>query len=291
MYKLLASDIDDTLLTHEGGLPHATHAALQLLHEAGVAVVLSSGRATASMRPIAARIVEPADDEYLISFNGGRVVTALSDTVLFEHSIPSQVVEEIMKYARKESLHVQAYSHDGFLVEDNPGTSEEESRLYSEIAGLPFKRVSNLARALPDGSVKLLIIGEHEELRKHQERLRNASAGRFSVMFSKPRYLEVVAKGVSKGHALEMLAGRLNIPLHQCIALGDSTNDIEMIQTAGLGVAVGNARQELKDIADHVLTRHASQSAILELITYAFPDIASSRRFRDIMQTASQDTN
>lgn len=291
MYKLLASDIDDTLLTHEGGLPEATHAALQLLHDAGVAVVLSSGRATASMRPIAARIVEPADDEYLISFNGGRVVTALSDTVLFEQAISSRVIEEIMTYAREENLHVQAYSHEGFLVEDIPGTSEEESRLYSDIAGLPYERVKSLSGALPRGSVKLLIIGEHEDLLVHQERLRTKAAGRFSVMFSKPRYLEVVAKGVSKGHALEMLAGRLNIPLSRCIALGDSTNDIEMIQTAGLGVAVGNARQELKDIADHVLTRHASRSAILELISFAFPDIASSSRFHEIMKTAPPDTN
>lgn len=275
MYRLFASDVDDTLLAGDGSLPEQTRRALQLLHENGVTVVLSSGRATASMKPLAASIIEPSDDEYIISFNGGRVVTALSDQVIFEQPIEQPLLELIARYARQEGLHLQGYDADSFLVEDCSATVDQLAKTYGASSGLPWRKVPSLAGALPGGSVKLLGIGEHERLLEHQARLNEICAGQCSIMFSKPHYLEIVKTGVSKGLALTMLADKLGIEIDQCVAMGDSTNDIDMIQTAGLGAAVANARQELKEHADLVLSRTNDQAAIVELMQRCFPEIAA----------------
>ncbi len=274
MYRLFASDVDDTLLAHDGSLPEATKRGLQLMHEAGITVVLSSGRATASMKPIVHKVIEPADDEYIISFNGGRVVTALSENVIFEQAISPQIIALIMEYARRHSLHVQGYNSTGFVVENGPGTRPSVTDEYAKLASLPVDMVTRLEDALPEGSVKLLIIGDHHDLLRHRDAIEELSGGQVSLMFSKPHYLEVVASGVSKGHALEMLAAKLQIPLSECVALGDSLNDIEMIKTAGVGAAVANARQELKMAADVVLSKTSDEAALVELIEKYFPDIA-----------------
>jgi hypothetical protein len=84
-------------------------------------------------------------------------------------------------------------------------------------------------------------------------------------MFSKPRYLEVVPTGVGKGEALVELARLLGIPVSETIAIGDSLNDLSMIQMAGTGVAVANARAEVKAVAEFVTHRSASEGAVAEV--------------------------
>jgi Cof subfamily protein (haloacid dehalogenase superfamily) len=275
MYRLFASDVDDTLLAKDGSLPEATHRALQVLHQAGVAVVLSSGRATSSMRPIAARIMDLADDEYLISYNGGRVVTALSDHVVYEQPLAQPLISSIMEYCRKHRIHTQGYEPEGFVVESGAAGDEEKTLMYSRAASLEYRYVDDMPSALEAGSVKMLLIGEHEELVVHRDALTSMSRGRYEVMFSKPHYLEIVSAGVSKGRALTMLADKLGIPLENCIAMGDSTNDIDMIRTAGMGVAVANAREDLKSAAGHVLSRSSDEAALVELVQKFFPELAA----------------
>jgi Cof subfamily protein (haloacid dehalogenase superfamily) len=274
MHRLFASDVDDTLLALDGSLPEATRKGLKLLHEAGVTVVLSSGRATASMMPLVRKVIEPADDEYVISFNGGRVVTALSEQVIFEQAIPVETVAAIMAYCREHGVHMQGYGADDFVVENGPWTDPASTEKYARMAALPARLVDRMEVALGSGTVKMLGIGEHEDLLVHQKALGEITGGSCNIMFSKPNYLEIVAAGVSKGHALTMLADRLGISLTDCVAMGDSLNDIEMIRAAGTGVAVGNARQELKDAADIVLERTCDQAAAEEMIRRCFPELA-----------------
>ena len=272
MYKLLATDIDDTVLAVDGSLPAATRDALKRLHEAGVVVVFSSGRADVSIRSVASKIVELADDEYLISFNGARVVTALSGTPLVELPLSPEMVAQVLSYTRPRKLVVQAYTGDRFLVEvDGP-----RPRQYAADTGMSYDVVPDLAVAVEaaGGTPKLLIIDEHEVLATHLPKLQSfgpgvpgspdATAG-WTATFSKPHYLEVVREGVNKGVALARLADHLGISIDETLAVGDSLNDREMIEAAGLGVAVANARQELKAVADAVTERSADEAAIAEV--------------------------
>ncbi|SIQ60455.1 hypothetical protein SAMN05920897_111101 [Alkalispirochaeta americana] len=261
MYRLIATDIDDTLLAPDGSFPEVNRLALARLHRQGVAVVLSSGRATVSMRPFAEKIGPADDTEYLISFNGARVSTVKSDTVLFQHLLSQEAVRIVMEYARKESLLVHGYRDESFLTEqDHP-----RSARYARDTGMNCLQTPDMAADLPLGSPKLLVIGDPRELPRHRDELIKRSRGLFDGVFSKPEYLEIMAPGVSKGKALHELAGHLKIPLEETIALGDSLNDLEMIATAGLGIAVANARDELKGVADLVLAQTASEGAVAEV--------------------------
>lgn len=261
MYRLLATDIDDTILAEDGSLPEANQRALESLHRRGIPVVFSSGRATVSVRALARRIITLADDEYIIGFNGARVVTAQSEKVLFQQILPPEVLREVTAYAREQSLLVQGYDAEAFIVEsDDPRYKE-----YAADTGMEYRVVESIADALSEGSAKLLIIDEHERLFRHKEELDRRSGGRWDVTFSKPDYLEIVSPGVSKGEALRRLAEHLEIPIDATVAVGDSLNDREMLEAAGLGVAVANAREELKAVADVVLNRTAAEGAMEEL--------------------------
>lgn len=292
MYKLLATDIDDTVLATDGSLPDANRDALRKLHEEGIVVVFSSGRADVSIRTVASKIVDLADDEYLISFNGARVVTALSGMPLVELPMTPEMVAEVLGYTRPRNLTIQAYTGERFLVEqDGP-----RPRRYAADTGMRFDVVRDLAAAVEEvgGTPKLLIIDEHEALAAHLPHLQalgrgfaggisadgsggavgpgahgsgaaTRPIGGWTATFSKPHYLEVVRQGVNKGGALRRLADHLGIDIEDTVAAGDSLNDREMIEAAGLGVAVANAREELKAAADAVTERSADDGAIAEI--------------------------
>jgi Cof subfamily protein (haloacid dehalogenase superfamily) len=271
MYRLLATDIDDTILAPDGSLPEANHAALQELHRRGVAVVFSSGRATASLRRVAVGIIEPADDEYLISFNGARVSSVLSGNILLEHILDAETIRDVTAYTRRHRLLVHGYGAEDFHAEHTADHHRARSEEYSGDTAMDWNAVEDMAAALPGGSPKLLVINnDHTALEGHRVALQAIARGRFDVTFSKPQYLEIVPPGVSKGTALAALARHLDIPIAETVAVGDSLNDIEMIEAAGLGIAVANARDELKSAADVVLQRSAEEGAIAELVERFF---------------------
>lgn len=271
MYRLLATDIDDTILAPDGSLPEANHAALQELHRRGIAVVFSSGRATASLRRVAVGIIEPADDEYLISFNGARVSSVLSGNILLEHILDAETIRDVTAYTRRHRLLVHGYGAEDFFAEHTADYHAARSEQYSDDTAMVWRAVDDMATALPSGSPKLLVINnDHTALEGHRAALQEIARGRFDVTFSKPQYLEIVPPGVSKGTALAALASHLGIPIEETVAVGDSLNDIEMIEAAGLGVAVANARDQLKGAADVVLAKSAEEGAIAELVERFF---------------------
>lgn len=287
MYRLLATDIDDTILAADGSLPEANRSALITLHDRGVAVVFSSGRADVSTRRLAARILPPDEAEFLIAFNGARTVRALDGSVVTEHMLSPETVARIAAYARHQELVLHAYAGEEFLAE----RKSAESDTYAQATQMEYRVVADLATAVGTGSPKLLAIADHEVLLEHQQALnelardgtggggasRAARAPAFEALFSKPHYLEIVPSGVTKGSALDELCVRLGIPISESIAIGDSLNDISMIQAAGLGVAVANARDEVKRAADVVLSRSADEGAIEELVMRFFDDAAAGR--------------
>lgn len=265
MYRLIACDIDDTILDEQGRLPPSNRDALRRLHEAGVAVVLSSGRATVSVRAVAEQVYPLTDDTYLLTFNGARVVTAAGDHVLYEQFLEAEVAAEVAAYARRESLILHGFNAHAFLAEARGEPADERSRRYGRDVAMERVVVVDLGTALPEGTPKLLIIDNHEELLRHRPRIEDLGAGRLMSTFSKPHYLEIMHPDVNKGAGLRHLASHLGIPVTETVAVGDNLNDREMLEAAGLGIAVANAHEELKRLADVVLDRTAGDGAIEEV--------------------------
>ncbi|TFH05999.1 MAG: HAD family phosphatase [Spirochaetales bacterium] len=264
MFQLLATDIDGTLLAPDGSLPPANRDALRRLHQAGVTIVFCSGRSDASIRGIASRILEPADDEYYIAFNGARTVTADTRTLISSRYVTPSAVRRVVEYSRDHGLYLQGYVEDAFLTE----VKTEFTDRYAEATQTDYQVVADLADVMPQGSPKLLLVGAHEVLVPHRDALLSMGQGAdgFSAMFSKPHYLEIVASGVDKGDALTRLAERLGIPREATFAVGDGDNDVEMIQAAGTGIAVNGSSSRAIAAADVVLNSSSEDGVMTEIL-------------------------
>lgn len=274
---LLALDIDGTLFGEDAVIPPRNIRALVNLRERGISVVLSSGRALVSIRGVAERMFPPQETDYYIAFNGGVVAGNARPDPIWAPTIPPAVVRKIADYAREHEVVLQGYKDPEFIVERDSGTA----RSYSEGTGMSYRVVQDLARELPAGTPKLLMIAPHEELLRHQERLgalarigggsaREGEGPRFEMTFSKPHYLEIMPAGVTKGAGLRRLCAHLGIALGDTVAVGDSLNDVEMLQEAGIGVAVANAGEPVKQAADHTTTASAEEAAVAEVIDRFF---------------------
>lgn len=267
MYRLLATDIDDTLLAPDGSLPDANRTAMRKLHEAGVAIVFCSGRADVSIRNIAKTILPLADDEFLVSFNGARVVTADTRRLVARQYVPPASIKRIASYARSHGLYLQGYIDDEFLVEQET----EATSTYAASTNTNYRVVEDLGEALPEGSPKLLLIGDHDLLSAHRDRFADED-GSIRLVFSKPHYLEIVAAGVNKGSALARLASQIGVPIEETVSVGDAANDAEMLRSAGMGVAVANAGGEAREAAD-VILESSSQDGVMKEIAARFFDL------------------
>ncbi len=293
--RLLALDIDGTLMDDDGTVPARNVTALAALRDAGVPVVLSSGRALVSIRGVAGTMFAPRDTDYYIAFNGALVAGHGRAEHIWAAVLEPAIIREIAAYARRHHLVLQGYRAAEFVVEgDSP-----ESRAYADNAGMSYRIVEDMAAALPEGSPKLLAIGEPEELLHHAEALRSLAGGaaaagaggsglpaaagertgraggadpgpRFITTFSKPHYLEIMPPGVTKGEGLRRLCGHLGIPLDAVVAVGDSLNDLEMLTEAGVGIAVANARDAVKAAADAVTEETAGDAAVAAVVERYF---------------------
>jgi Cof subfamily protein (haloacid dehalogenase superfamily) len=144
-------------------------------------------------------------------------------------------------------------------------TDNDHIRAYSELSKVPYVIESDFRRVAILGSTKMLIIDEPETLDRLADELRTVFGSSLHITKSKPHYLEFLHPEATKGHALSYLAKHYRIPQEQTMAIGDSWNDHEMIQVAGLGVAMGNAVASLKQIADYI-TRSNNEEGVREVI-------------------------
>ncbi|MCA0757445.1 Cof-type HAD-IIB family hydrolase [Paenibacillus sp. N4] len=266
MYKLIAIDVDDTLLTDEIKVTEGTKQAMEAAIAKGVLVTLATGRMFASAQKIAKQIELNVP---IITYQGALVKTLLDGQVLYERNVPADAVRELHAFSEANGLHLQLYVNDELYgMEDN-----DKIKAYSKLSNIPYKIEPDLSKLLDFPMNKLLMIDEPARLDQIADQLRPLLGDRVHITKSKPHYLEFMHKEGTKGHALRFLAEHIGCTMEQTIAIGDAWNDNEMIQAAGLGVAMGNAIQSLKDIADYVTltnneegVRHVIEKFVLNAI-------------------------
>ncbi|MFP4374834.1 MAG: Cof-type HAD-IIB family hydrolase [Spirochaetaceae bacterium] len=266
MYQLLAIDLDDTLFDTGDDTPAANEEALRTLDQRGVHVVLCSGRPTPNMVNIARGLFRTERTHYVISYNGAIVEEVETGREVSRRGVDVGVARQIIRYAREHGLLAQYYHDDEFFVEYEDPRADE----YSARSGLPYRVVGPLEDFMDEPSPKLLLQGPAEKLPDHLAELREMAAGRWNATISKPVYLEVLNPDVDKGRAMLALAASLGIPQAGLVAVGDSINDMEMIRDAAVGVAVANAREEVKQVADMVTGRTAAEGAVAEVVERLF---------------------
>lgn len=244
MYKMIAIDLDGTLLNDELTVTKDTMAAIRQSRELGVVVTIATGR----MYPSAQRIaLELGLDAPMITYQGAMIKSATSGEVLRERVVPFEIAQKCIHLAAEKQMHIQVYQDDVlYSAVDN-----EQVKAYSKEVGVGYKVEPDLLKLAKNGFMKLLFIDEPEALAPVQEELQAVLGDEACIEKSKLRYLEVTHPEANKGSALSFLAEELGIDRSQVIGIGDNHNDTELVKAAGFGIAMGNAVDELKELADY----------------------------------------
>ncbi len=244
MYKMIAIDLDGTLLTDELAVTKDTATAIRKAAELGVVVTIATGR----MYPSAQRIaLELGLEAPMITYQGAVIRSATSEEVLRERMVSYEIAQKCIHLAAEKQMHIQVYQ-DNVLYS---AVDNEQVKAYSKEVGIGYTVEPDLLGLAKKGFTKLLFIDEPEALAPVQEELQTVLGDAACIEKSKKRYLEVTHPDANKGSALAFLAEELGIDRSEVIGIGDNFNDMDLVKAAGFGVAMGNAVDELKEIADY----------------------------------------
>lgn len=244
-YKMIAIDLDDSLLDNDLMISPKNKEALYRAIEQGVIITIATGRMYISALVYAKQL---GLDVPLITYQGGLVKSALSGQVLYNKSVPIDISQKIIGMARSKDAHLQIYIEDDYYFEKNNSYSEG----YGKNVGVMGKEVGPLDVFLTLEPNKLIIIQEPEKILELKDLFDETFGEEIEINISKPQYLEFTHKDASKGKALQHLAMSKGIDRENIMAIGDSYNDISMMRFAGLGVAMDNAPDDVKKWADYI---------------------------------------
>ncbi|MEG1074449.1 MAG: Cof-type HAD-IIB family hydrolase [Ruthenibacterium sp.] len=268
-YKILFLDIDGTLLNSAGQITPATQQAIATIQRGGIAVVLASGRPYRGMLRFADELDLSARSGYIVSFNGGKIVDLHTGAVIYEQKMPQAQAARVFALAKKLHLGVVTYNEEGIVTEqtDNPYVQHE-----SEITRLPFVPFDGDTAKLDFPIHKCLVVGETEQLIAAENVFKETLGDEISVCRSSPIFLEVTPAGVDKASGISVLLQKLGIATADAVACGDGFNDLPMIRLAGLGVALDNAPQGVKDGADLIVASNDADG-VVEAIKHCWSDL------------------
>lgn len=252
-YKIIALDVDGTLVSSEGRITETVRTALiTVQRDYGMRVVIASGRPAAGLKTIVDELELARYSGYIMPYNGGEVYNARAlATPIESHTLPKGAAAEIYALAKEYGLSVVTYSTTHLLTED---TQNEFVQKEVGITGMPIEQLEDFVRDAPLNLPKCLIVGDAKTIEQVEPIARERFGGRMDAFRSNPYFLEIVPTGINKGQAIAGLLQRLDYAANELIAVGDNYNDLEMIQYAGLGVAMANAPEPIKSCADYVTT-------------------------------------
>jgi Cof subfamily protein (haloacid dehalogenase superfamily) len=245
-YKLVAFDLDDTLLQPGGTLSARSVNALRELHQRGVIVTLASGRMLATMLPFVEVLgFNPA----LVSFNGAQVNLSSDQPPLFHCPVPAPLAEQILDYAHERHLHVHFY-HANRLFASR--IDDWQAQTYRELTGADLELEPSFEHLRGQAATKMLIADTEEKIAELLADCQERFGHELTITRSKPIFLEFLHPSVNKGEGFKALCAQLNIALEETAAFGDAYNDLEMLRATGHAVAMENAYDEVKGVAKEI---------------------------------------
>lgn len=247
-YRLLALDLDGTLLDQRLEFSSATRSAIADAQAVGVAVTLATGRMERTTRPFADQLGITLP---LICYQGAQI-RAADGTVLHEDPVPTMCAADLIQHAIEHDFYIQVYYDDALWIQER--RPELNEYLGFSLVEIPVHVVPNLADfAREHPPTKLLWIADHATLGHTIADWGERWADKLSIFRSHDRFGEASSPTASKGTALAALAQHLGIERDHVAAIGDRQNDAPMLKWAGLGLAMGNADEYARSAADHVL--------------------------------------
>jgi len=258
-YKIIAADMDGTLLNSAGKITENTKQTIKRAIDAGVIYVTATGR---SMRGV--EFVNDLFDKDLpfILFNGACVMMGKTRKVFFNVFMDFDLAAEVFSLGSQRGYAVVIWTEKGLYTT----TEGPDIKRYYLQYGIEMRIIKNLEDLRGENIFKLFWIGPPEEHIINQAQMNDHFAERLNCHTSQPNFLEFVSPDASKGSALEAIGKLMGVDRSEIIAVGDGYNDISMLKYAGLGVAMGNAPDDIKALCGHVTSTNDEEgvAAVLE---------------------------
>jgi hypothetical protein len=262
--KLIALDLDDTLLRADLSISEENKRALQRAENRGIHIVLASGRNYFSMRRYAEELSIHRRGDYLIGSNGAQLIQASTGALLEDLKLPAAFCRSIAADLERQGYAWQLYIEGTIYCNRMNEWAITDHRL----SGLPVEVISDVDAILSQDQTKIVVGGEPERIESLYRELQGHIGSRAEIVTSKPYFLEILPRGADKGAALERLTKRLRIGMESVLAVGDARNDLSMIQRAGWGCAPANADEGVKAVARFVSTKTNEEDAVADILEH-----------------------
>lgn len=250
--KLLAVDIDGTLVTRNKELTAETKKAIQKFIKGGGIFVLATGRPNKGVKCYVAELNLESLGGYVISYNGSRIRDIKTGELLYKKNLHLPQIPQILAAAKKYNVPLTTYKEEedeDIAVTDK--ANDDFFQLEVGINRLQVQRVPSLKDEIQYSVPKFLITGESNYLSAVEQKMKQELTG-VTVFRSEAFFLEITPNGVDKGSAFLWLADYLGVNRSETMACGDGFNDVTMLKAAGIGVAMENAQEQAKNAADFV---------------------------------------
>ena len=262
-YQILALDLDGTLTNSKKEITEPTRKALIDIQKAGRIVILASGRPINGVAPLAKCLHMDEYGGYMLSFNGARITRCSTGEVVYDRALPTAVIRPVFDAVRAyPGTDIITYTDTEILsgICPNEYTAKE-----SAINRMEVRLVDDFPSALTFPVNKMLIPGEPDTLDVLMDQLKNQYHGLLNIYKSEPYFLEIMPQNIDKAYSLRKLLDSLRLNADQMICCGDGYNDVSMIEYAGLGVAMANAQDVVKEAADFI-TYSNDEDGVLRVI-------------------------
>lgn len=247
--KIIALDLDGTLTNEQKVITPLTELSLMMKQQEGVRLCLASGRPPYGMKPLAEQLRLKQYGGLLLCYNGGHVEDCTTGEVLVEIKLDEALLPELYRFQQLSGMTLMTYHGSNIYTEhpDDPYVLQSSRNNKMEVV-----KVDNFINDIPRPINKCLMVGSPELVQKWEPVLQQAMEGRMHICHSTPYFIELLPLGIDKGPSLLSLLRKIDMKPENLMAFGDSFNDVSMLKAAGIGVAMGNAEEEIKSIADYV---------------------------------------
>lgn len=267
MIKIIAIDLDGTLLTDDKHITTKTVAVIKKASQAGIKVVLCTGRPLTGVAEHLRTLGLSGDDQYVITFNGALVQT-IEGRVLIHHTLNYNDYVDLEALSRKlhNHFHVETENHI-YTANKNISPYTIGESFYVRM-GIRYRDVNDMPTSLKIS--KAMFIDPPEKITTLQKKLPQTFLDKYTFVQSEPYFLEALNKSASKGNALRDLTKRLDLLPENVMAIGDQGNDLSMLQFADTAVAMGNAIPEAKELASFVTSTNEEDGVAKAIQKFAF---------------------
>lgn len=268
MKKVLILDIDGTLTNSKKEINLPVLEALIELQKRGIIIVLATGRPAHGVKWVSDCLQLEKYGGYVLCYNGARVVNMKTKEIMYQRVFSNEYVTQLYDYAKEHDMGLITYEQDTVIT----GTRKDEYMEFeARLNKMELKEVDDFSSYVDFDVNKCLFTADVKQAEKLEKELAKRYTGQLSVYRSEPFFIEVMPLGVDKAASLEQLFKRLGIEKEETVACGDGFNDISMIKYAGVGVAMANAQEKVKEIADVVTEKTNDEDGLLEVIERYFP--------------------